>query len=336
VEWLLPKISTKQYTIQHAAVNALRNGESLNERLLPLIVENRFETYAAPTIATGTGKPNPAQKTLIERALLVPDLLLALGPPGTGKTDTIREIVARQAALGKKVLVTSKNNKAVDNVLEGLENVQALRIGREEAVTAEVRPLLIDNQADALRQKILDGIQPVENNLDRVQRLWPQIQQVIDDLAQLGVDWRLAQAGVEQKLSDLTNWQRASHIRVERVQNRQKKHFQLMNTRLTQAAHRADDLRQRLEGLQKLCQLPLLGAFFTLLADRLARDWQDARAISQRPAGSAQIEGESAPHLGFLSSVCDRERDGAPVQTRGDTGRGHSIESTRRNRPGAG
>jgi hypothetical protein len=287
VEWLLPKISTKQYAIQHAAVRALRNGEALNQRLLPLIVENRFEAYSAPldsppgqaNITTAMGKPNPAQKTMIERALLVPDLLLALGPPGTGKTDTIREIVVRQAALGKKVLVTSKNNKAVDNVLSGLKNVQALRIGREDAVAPELRPLLIDNKAEAMQQKILGDIRPVQETLTNVQRLWPQIQQRIGRLARLVTDWRSAESGRERALSDFAHWQRASYVHVELVLERQTKHSQLISVRLTQAARRAENLRRRLEGFQRLGQTPLIGALFTFLAGGLTRDWQ---ALSQR------------------------------------------------------
>jgi len=275
-EWLLPKISTKQYTIQHAAVRALRNGEAINQRLLPLIVENHFEAYPAPTIKDGTERPNPAQRMLIERALIVPDMLLALGPPGTGKTDTIREIVLREAALGKKVLVTSKNNKAVDNVLSGLKNVQALRIGREEAVVPELRPLLIDNKANAMQQKIRADIRPVQEKLDQVQKLWPQIQQMIGRVARLLADCRAAEAGLEGALADFAAWQRSSYKRVKQVLERQEKQSRRINLRMAQTARRAESLRRRLEGLQNLSQKPLVGALFIVLADRLAHDWHGA------------------------------------------------------------
>jgi len=276
VEWLTPKISTKQFKIQHEAVSALRNGKSLNKHLLSLIVENHFTGYASPAVLNGGGKPNPAQRNMIERALIVPDLLLALGPPGTGKTETIREIVLRQAAQGKKVLVTSRNNKAVDNVLEGLTGVQALRIGREEVVSSDVRSMLIDNKAKAMQQKILDGIQPVQQNLDGIQDQWPQIQLVIECLAQSIVDWRQAQVGLDRRLEDLVSWQRNSYKRVQNNLERQKNHHQLVSIRLNQTARRADTLRNRLEQFKSLSKSPVIGPFFVLLAGQFSMDWEDA------------------------------------------------------------
>ncbi len=287
VQWLTPKISTKQYAIQHAAVRALQNGESLNPALLGLIVDGRFARYSAPStdrsgqgpaISTSGERPNPAQKLMIERALVVPDLLLALGPPGTGKTDTIREIVARQAALGKKVLVTSKNNKAVDNVLEGLAGVHALRIGREEVVSPEVRPLLIDNRSSAMQGAILAGSQATLAALDSALAAWPDAQQALEAFAQLSDAVLAAENALEEKRAELLHWQTAAYMRVEGTLARQETHARLLEARLAEAARRAEALRRQLERMGRWSKFPLLGGLFVLLAARLAEDWQIAFA----------------------------------------------------------
>ena len=43
------------------------------------------------------------------------------GPPGTGKTQTILNIIANLLLANKTVLVVSNNNSAVENVAEKLE-----------------------------------------------------------------------------------------------------------------------------------------------------------------------------------------------------------------------
>jgi len=58
------------------------------------------------------------QKEAISKALNAKDFLLVQGPPGTGKTTIIVEMIRNLVNLGQKVLVCSKNNLAVDNVLE--------------------------------------------------------------------------------------------------------------------------------------------------------------------------------------------------------------------------
>ena len=60
------------------------------------------------------------------------------GPPGTGKTSVVLEIVAQAVARGERVLACAPSNLAVDNLVErldGVANVRALRFGAPERIS---------------------------------------------------------------------------------------------------------------------------------------------------------------------------------------------------------
>ncbi|KAH8048166.1 ATP-dependent 5'-3' RNA helicase [Aureococcus anophagefferens] len=58
------------------------------------------------------------QRACVARAEAEPALFLVHGPPGTGKTTTVVEVIARAAAKGQRVLACAASNVAVDNLLE--------------------------------------------------------------------------------------------------------------------------------------------------------------------------------------------------------------------------
>ena len=73
-----------------------------------------------------------AQKRAVQVMLSAPELALIQGPPGTGKTTVIAEAIAQLARRGKKVLLVSQANLAVDNALERLPRIpeiRAIRLG---------------------------------------------------------------------------------------------------------------------------------------------------------------------------------------------------------------
>lgn len=153
-------ISDKPFRLQQAAVDALRSSEAQNPYLLNVLVESAYQSYH-PTSLRPNLKLNAAQLEAFQRSFTVPDMLLVLGPPGTGKTRTIAEIV-RQHGLGRdRVLVTAKTHKAVDNVLEKLSSeLTVVRIGHEDRVSESTRHLLIDIQAQALQATLLQRTEP--------------------------------------------------------------------------------------------------------------------------------------------------------------------------------
>lgn len=92
----------------------------------------------------------------IAAALGTPDLLIVEGPPGTGKTKFITELVAQalQAPGSKRVLISSQTHVALDHALANIENLakqksiplRAVRIARpnDERVSPGVGHLLLE------------------------------------------------------------------------------------------------------------------------------------------------------------------------------------------------
>ena len=83
---------------------------------------------------------NDEQKRAVRMALGNRELMLIWGPPGTGKTKVIAEIASQQANQGRKTLIASQANLAVDNALARLwehEHVHSLRLVRERGYKLE-------------------------------------------------------------------------------------------------------------------------------------------------------------------------------------------------------
>ena len=79
-------------------------------------------------------KLNDEQKQAIKGALGVPELFLIWGPPGTGKTEVIKEIAKHEALRANKTLICSQSNLAVDNALARLDKLPEVfpfRIAKE-------------------------------------------------------------------------------------------------------------------------------------------------------------------------------------------------------------
>ena len=89
-----------------------------------------------------------SQSQAVKKALKGLDgrgFFLIHGPPGTGKTTVITEIVRQLASRGLKVLITSHTNVAVDNVLENLFPFfghRILRLGSKLKVSNVLKDLV--------------------------------------------------------------------------------------------------------------------------------------------------------------------------------------------------
>jgi ATP-dependent RNA/DNA helicase IGHMBP2 len=89
---------------------------------------------------------NDSQKKAVLSALSAKDIALVHGPPGTGKTTALVEIVRQALAKKQSVFVTAPSNTACDNLLERLieKGVNALRLGHPARVSDHLREHTLD------------------------------------------------------------------------------------------------------------------------------------------------------------------------------------------------
>lgn len=86
------------------------------------------------------------QRLFVATALNTPDFALLEGPPGSGKTTAICELIIQLILQGKRVLLCASTHVAVDNVIERLMDednqhrhlVIPLRIGKDDSVSERV------------------------------------------------------------------------------------------------------------------------------------------------------------------------------------------------------
>lgn len=92
-----------------------------------------------------------AQQAAVEAALRASDVALIHGPPGTGKTRTLVEVVRQLITRGDRVLCTAPSNSAVDNLGERLAaaGIRIVRLGHPARVDPELRDATLDAQLDA-------------------------------------------------------------------------------------------------------------------------------------------------------------------------------------------
>jgi len=141
---------------QRAALQRIRlaRGERLAE-LRDILLGERTPEFDPeqdePVLDPGL---NDTQHQAVRFALAARDVALIHGPPGTGKTTAVVELIRRAIRRGEKVLACAPSNLAVDNIFERLlvAGERAVRLGHPARVMADLRThtldLLVDEHPD--------------------------------------------------------------------------------------------------------------------------------------------------------------------------------------------
>ena len=139
---------------------------------------------------------NDSQKDAIRFALASKDISLIHGPPGTGKTHTLIELIMQLVERKKRILVCGPSNVSVDNIVERLapKKVPVVRIGHP----ARLLPSVLEHSLEVLTQTSDAGniVKDVRKEIDTKQasirktKSGRERRAIYDDLKQLRKEFR--------------------------------------------------------------------------------------------------------------------------------------------------
>lgn len=177
---------------QHVlALDSFREGRVVSEDLKMAIVNIASEKYLdnGYRISDFHNKniaANAAQMDSVVRAFAEEEFFMIQGPPRTGKTTVIKELILQQLDVmpDSKILVVSQANVAVDNVLRGIAEItketnlvddrQIVRCGDIEKIADDLESYSFERKFEGYRRSVMDS-QAVDEETQALKDKWIEI-----------------------------------------------------------------------------------------------------------------------------------------------------------------
>jgi len=199
---------------QSAALNAVFYERAVNPSLKNIILDPRV---AKPGVAIEGIAPtdedfDDEKSEILGKALGLQEILTIEGPPGTGKTKLIAEIVAQWLNKNPhhRILLTSQTHIALDNVLERLTemalSLEMIRIGRhDEPRISELGHRLL------LERRVENWIKEVRRSAEADMKRWAE---------EKGVDRHAVAVGMNvERLLQLLNREQDLRYHIAKQEN---------------------------------------------------------------------------------------------------------------------
>ena len=131
---------------QQAALALAKDARGRLSELRRVLLDEREPQFGKLPDGRFARSLNESQQEAIRFVLSAQDVAIIHGPPGTGKTTTVIELIHQAVARGDKVLACAPSNTAVDNLLHGLiaSNQHVVRLGHPARVATALREHTLD------------------------------------------------------------------------------------------------------------------------------------------------------------------------------------------------
>lgn len=150
---------------EQAALDRLSSGKAVRPHLRTLLLDPCSATPPNPVTVSSFFTPDldRAKQEAISAALGSTDALVVEGPPGTGKTTFIAELVAQELSRNPRarILLTAQTHVAVDHALAGIAKLNReasiVRLGRQDQMAEGIEELSLPARLEKARDNVVDA-----------------------------------------------------------------------------------------------------------------------------------------------------------------------------------
>lgn len=164
---------------QHSLITRLAGASTDDGEVLELTCESReLDRQLSPQDSFLVVDADSSQLAAIETVKMGTDLVLH-GPPGTGKSQTITNVVAEMLAAGKSVLFVSEKMAALEVVFQRIEQVKLGHLCLELHSHKASRRTVVESLHQAMTSELMVNGGMSEADLDRLAQRREQLNQYV-------------------------------------------------------------------------------------------------------------------------------------------------------------